>query len=268
MQRREFLAASAMAAVGLVGSGLARAAESESNRTFIELRIYRFASPQKQQAFEQFLAQAAIPAFNRAGVEPAGAFKLLAKDNEALKLTEDPTDLYVVLPYKNIQTMIELEDHLAGDQAFQQAGKDILNSPPKDAAYTRYESSLLYAFPQFPTVQAPNHSPDRLIQLRRYESHNRERALKKVQMFNEGGELAVFKRSGMTGVFFGEALIGDKLPNLTYMLSFENAEAQKKGWAAFGKDPDWKRLSKDEQYKDTVSTITNLILRPCEGSQI
>ena len=268
MQRREFLAASAAAAVGLVASGVGHAAESESNRMLIELRIYNFANPEKQSAFAAFLGKTAIPAFNRAGVEPVGAFKLLAKDNGALHLSQDSTDLYVVLPYKNVQTMIELEDKLAGDQEFQQAGKEILNAPTKDAAYTRYQSSLLYSFPQFPTLQVPNHSPDRLIQLRRYESHNRERAIKKVKMFNEGGELAVFKRSGMTGVFFGEALIGDKLPNLTYMLSFENDEAQKQGWANFGKDPDWKKLSKDEEYKDTVSTITNLLLRPVEGSQI
>jgi hypothetical protein len=52
------------------------------------------------------------------------------------------------------------------------------------------------------------------------------------------------------------------------MLSFESMDAQKAGWAAFGKDPDWKKLSKDPQYKDTVSNITNLYLRPIEGSQI
>jgi hypothetical protein len=33
-------------------------------------------------------------------------------------------------------------------------------------------------------------------------------------------------------------------------------------------DADWKKLSGDETYKDTVSNITNLVLRPVEGSAI
>ena len=33
-------------------------------------------------------------------------------------------------------------------------------------------------------------------------------------------------------------------------------------------DADWKRPSADESYKDTVSTITNLVLRPVTGSQV
>ena len=82
MQRREFLAASAAAATGLLVSGhSAPGAEPAMSRPFFELRRYHFASAAKQQAYEHFLADAAVPAFNRAGVEPVGVFKLLAKDN-------------------------------------------------------------------------------------------------------------------------------------------------------------------------------------------
>jgi hypothetical protein len=268
MQRREFLTASAAAAMSLALPKSGRAADSATGRQLIEVRTYHFASPEKQSAFEQFLATVSIPAFNRAGIEPVGVFKLLAKDNPALKLTADSTDLYVILPYKSVESMIALEDKLAADGDYQKAGAGILNVSKSDPAYTRYESSLLYAFEQFPQLQVPNKSEGRLIQLRTYESFSRERALKKLRMFQQGGELGIFSRSGMTGVFFGEALIGAKLPNLTYMLSFESDEAQKKGWNAFRDDPDWKKLSKDEEYKDTVTTITNLLLRPAAGSQI
>lgn len=236
----------------------------------IEVRTYQFATPQRQQAYEQFLSSAGIPAFNRAGVEPAGVLKLLAKDNPLLRLSADSTDLYVVLPYKNAQVMIDLEDKLAADKEYQNAGEEILGDPQQDPSYKRYEASLLYAFPHFPQVQVPTKSPDRLLQLRRYESHNRERARRKVEMFDVGGEIAVFKRCGMNPVFFGEALAGTHLPSLTYMLSFENDDAQKKGWQAFGGDPEWKKLNADPQYKETVMqrTIMNLLLRPAARSQI
>ena len=270
MKRREFLAAGTTATLGVVASNFTRAAEESSGRMLIEVRTYQFASPQKQQAHEQFLGSAGIAALNRAGVTPVGVLKLLAKDNPPLRLTTDSTDLYVILPYNNAQTMIDLDDKLAADQEYQNAGKDILGDMQRDPSYKRYEASLLYAFPYFPQVQVPTKSADRILQLRRYESHNRERARKKVLMFDEGGEIAIFKSCGMNPVFFGEALTGTHLPNLTYMLSFENDAAQKAGWKAFGQSPDWKKLNADPQYKETVmqQTIMNLLLRPTVGSQI
>lgn len=268
MDRRNFLAASASTAVGLALSRMTRAAGSEQGKALIEIRTYHFASPQKQQAYQRFVAETEIAALNRAGVNPVGVLKLVAKDNPALKLTADSTDLYMILPHRSAESFITLEDRLAADEAYQKAAGPFLVTPQKDPAFTRYETALLTAFDLFPQVQVPTTAPTRLIQLRTYESHSRERARKKLEMFQQGGELTIFKRSGMTGVFFGEAIAGDRMPNLTYMLSFEDDAAQKAGWKAFGQDPEWKKLSKAEAYKDTVSTITNLFLRPSEGSQI
>jgi hypothetical protein len=124
------------------------------------------------------------------------------------------------------------------------------------------------AFESVPLVTAVSKSPDRLLQLRTYQSHTNERALKKIEMFEKGGEIAIFRRCGMNPVLFGQSLAGAKLPNLTYMLAFDDQAAYDKGWKAFRDDPEWKKLSKDEAYKDTVSTITNLILRPATRSQI
>jgi hypothetical protein len=157
---------------------------------------------------------------------------------------------------------------LAADKEFQEAGKAVLEAPKLDPAFVRYESSLMLAFNDFPKVEVPAKGAERLFQLRIYESHNEERARKKIAMFNEGGEIKTFRRCGMTAVFFGQTLIGPKLPCLTYMLGFDDKAAMDKAWGAFRKDPDWKTLSADPAYKDTVSTITNLILRPASGSQI
>jgi hypothetical protein len=268
MHRREFLTASAaLAATATLLANDARGADDQP-RMFYELRTYHFASAAKQQAYEQFLQSSAIPAFNRAGVDPVGVFKLLSKDNPPLKLTEDSTDLIVLLPHKGIESVINLEGKLGADADFQKSGAAILNSSKDDPAYVRYDTSLLYAFPLAPKIDVPTKSPTRVLQLRTYESRNNERAAKKIEMFNQGGELTIFKRTGMTGVFFGQALAGAKLPNLTYMLGFDDPAALDKAWKAFRDDPDWKRLSKDDQYKDTVSTITNLILRPAAGSQV
>ena len=279
MDRREILTASAaVAAFGLAAApqrapaadAAPAGAGAAGGKQLIELRTYHFASPAKLEAFERFLAKAAIPALNRAGVRPVGAFKLLAKDNADAKppVTADGTDLYVLLPHESAAAVLALDAKLAGDGEFAEAGRDVLMAPKSDPAYTRYETSLLLGFDQCPRVEVPTTADTRVLQLRVYESHSRERNRKKVAMFNEGGEIGIFRRVGMPPVFFGEAVAGPRMPNLTYMLGFADEAAMKKGWDAFRTDPEWDKLKKDPAYKDTVSQITNLVLRPVAGSQV
>ena len=87
-------------------------------------------------------------------------------------------------------------------------------------------------------------------------------------MFNKGGEIAIFKKTGLRPVFFGETLIGPRIPNLTYMLAFDDIETRNKQWKVFSGDPGWKKLRANEAYKDTVSNTTDIILRPARYSQI
>ena len=58
------------------------------------------------------------------------------------------------------------------------------------------------------------------------------------------------------------------MPNLTYMLAFEDMTERDKNWDIFRNHPDWLKLKSDPQYKDTVSNITDIILRPASYSQI
>jgi hypothetical protein len=106
-----------------------------------------------------------------------------------------------------------------------------------------------------------------MFELRTYESHSDRAALNKLAMFN-AGEVPIFRRTGLTPVFFGETVVGEKMPSLTYMLTFADMPARDAAWAAFSKDPDWKTLSADPQYKENVSAISDIILRPTPYSQI
>ena len=66
---------------------------------------------------------------------------------------------------------------------------------------------------------------NRLLNFRVYESHNERAGKKKIEMFNKG-ELALFRRVGLTPVFFGETVVGSAMPNLTYLLVL----IARKGW--------------------------------------
>jgi hypothetical protein len=249
----------------LVGGMALRAAEG---RQVIEMRTYSFANAEKMKTFEGFLAKSMIPALNRAGANPVGAFVLKKDDNPNLKLESDPLEIRVLLAHPNAESALALAAKLDADADYAAAAKLVLGTPMKDPVYSRFETQMMLAFEQCPNVEAPSKSADRVLQLRIYESHNDERALRKIAMFNEGGEIGIFRRCGMNPVFFGQSVAGTKMPNLTYMLAFDSPAAQAAAWGKFQKDPDWNKIKVDPKYAETVSTITNLVLRPIEGSQI
>jgi hypothetical protein len=88
-------------------------------------------------------------------------------------------------------------------------------------------------------------------------------------MFDEG-ETALFRKLGMKVVFFGEALAGPNLPQLTYMLAYDDVAAREKAWGEFGSHPDWNKMKNMPGVSDgeIVSNISNALLRPMPFSGI
>jgi hypothetical protein len=109
-----------------------------------------------------------------------------------------------------------------------------------------------------------------LRNLRRYEHATESAGKKKLEMFNDAGETAIFKRLGFNPVFSGETLIGEARPNLIYLLAFDDLESHDRHWKAFGADPEWKKISALPEYADAklVSHITSTYLIPSACSQI
>ena len=268
MKRREFLTSSAAAAAlgTLLGGTNADAQESSmpAPREFYELRLYHLRRGPKTELFDRFYRDAAIPALNRAGVKPVGVFNLSIGP-------ESPT-MYVLLTHQSLESVATTADRLAADAEYLAAGAAFINAPASDPSYVRVESSLMAAFHGMPKLEIPapgDGNKSRIFELRTYESHSKKANRKKIEMF-EKGEIAIFRRNGVQPVFFGETLIGANLPNLTYMVVFENQAAHDKNWAAFGADPEWKKLSHTPGYTDSeiVCNISNVFLRPAPYSQI
>ncbi len=268
MQRREFLTTSAAAAVGLISLEVQTSTAAPATaRPLFELRTYHFPSREKQQAFEQFLEKSLVPALNRAGIEPVGVFKTVAAENPGLKLASDPSELRVLLPHASWESVVSLESKLSTDEALQNGATDILHAIKANLAFLRYDSTLLLAMEGAPHITPPPKNDGRVFELRTYESPNQERAKNKLEMFN-AGEFPIFAKVGMPGVFFGGAIVGQGLPQLTYMVTHNEFTDVKKNWGAFGKDSDWAKLRVVESYKDNVSKVISTFLRPAGGSQI
>jgi hypothetical protein len=260
VDRRKFLAASAVAAVSPVPT--LEALAQPAARQYIELRRYHLLPGAKQRAFSTFIGNVAIPAMNRAGVGRVGAFTVMYGENAPSML--------LVLTHQSLDSVATLREKLANDAAYVRDGAAILDVSLSDPAFVRVDSSVLRAFEAMPTVEASagaEKATPRIFELRTYESHSEKAAVNKVKMFN-AGEVPIFRRTGLTPIFFGETVVGPKMPNLVYMLTFENMPARDAAWSKFSQDPDWKTLSADPQYKENVSAISDIILRPTAYSQL
>jgi hypothetical protein len=263
MERREFLTAS-LAASALALAHPAEAQASGNQREYYEIRKYHLQSGPQTKITENYVSQALIPALNRMGIAPVGAFHLDIGP-------ETPT-LYLLLPTTNLETLITSELRLAHDPEFMKAAEPFWNAPATAPAFQRVESSIHIAFEGHPKLTAPASSAThskRIFQLRTYESPSSQAHVRKIEMFHHG-EFEVFQRAGCSPVFYSDTLIGPRMPNLTYMLSFADMADLTARWSLFGADPEWAKLKSSPRYdyEEIVSNISNLILSPTAYSQI
>ncbi len=221
---------------------------------FYELRTYQLNSPEKAAAFDKMM-RAAVPVMKKGGVTDIGVFR--GKCEKA----GDPNWRYVLTAAGSLDAIVLSRRAFASDEAFLEQARDYLSYGKDDPAYTRISVSAFSAFKGFPKLIKPSADTagERYFELRVYESHSEYKAYMKVKMFDEG-ELDIFADVGLRGVFFGSAVSGDNLPNLTYMLVYDNEAEKEKAWGSFRKAPAWQALKDEEIYKGTVSRITSRFL--------
>jgi hypothetical protein len=259
MKRRSFLQATLASVCTAAAAVPARAAEHSETPVY-ELRTYSLKAA-KQPVLETYLSKAFLPALKRLNIGPVGVF-IEKGEQEMVKVV-------VLVVFPSAAQVASLPAKLAADEEHQKAAKDYLAVKPDDAVYSRIESSLLVPIEGMPKLEKPDTAKARLFNLRIYESHNERAAAKKIEMFNKS-ELAIFRRVGLTPMFFASTVVGPAMPNLTYMLVFPDDDARKAAWSRFGGDDEWKKLKAIPEYadKEIVSRITNKILTPAAFSEI
>ena len=232
---------------------------------FYELRIYTFKTPEQLQRTETYLEKALLPALHRQGNLRVGVFRPVETDSTYGK------KLYVLIPHKTLEAFDKQESLLAKDKAYLEQGNDYLNALYTNAPYQRIQTILLKAFSGMPIAAKPdlkNPVNERVYELRSYEGHTEKIYRNKVEMFNAGDEVGLFKRLGFNAVFYGEVLSGANMPNLMYMTTFENKASRDAHWKAFVDDAQWKTLSAMPEYKNNVSKIEIFFLRPTTYSDL
>jgi hypothetical protein len=259
MNRREFLTTGV---TGLAATNIAGGSEGTGDtaqRQFFEWRQYHLRTGVPKNLVGDFLKNVGIAAMNRVGIKTVGVFNPVYGPSR-------PT-LHVLLVHDSLDSVVTASAKLLADPEVREKGASFIDATLSDPAYVRWESSLMAAFTGMPKIEPPKFK-ERIFELRIYEGHSVKANKKKIEMFNEGGEIGIFRKTGFSPVLYGETIIGQNMPNLTYMLAFKDMADRDQKWQVFRDDPDWKKLSGDPAYKDTVSNITDIILQPTAYSQI
>jgi hypothetical protein len=231
-------------------------------RVVIELRYFRMRSGRQVERTTDYLRRGLLPACERAGIRPVGCFSAVIAPDSPFVLT--------LASHPSLAALEASRGKLSADKELL-AAEDEYNSMT-ELSYMRMESALLLAFPSMPTVAPPparENGAAHIFELRTYETPNDKALARKIKMFGDG-EIDAFRRSGMVTVFFGQTIVGSRMPNLTYMLAYDDLAARDKTWRAFSADPEWRKLRTTPGLSDAdiVNNISNAILQPLAFSPI
>jgi hypothetical protein len=230
-------------------------------RYYYQIKVYHLKTAEQETKLDTYLQNAYLPALHRAGIPSAGVFKPIEKDTEQV--------VYVFVPFSTWKQYEELDGKLDKDAQYQADGKEYIDAAYTNIPYRRIETILLKAFELAPVPTAPQLTAakaDRVYEMRSYEGPTEKLHKNKVQMFNKGDEVGLFKRLGFNAVFYSEVIAGSTMPNLMYMTTFNSKADRDEHWKAFGDDAYWKVLVAKPEYQHNVSKAVITLLRPTDYS--
>lgn len=246
------------AAIGLRGEaqekqGAATAAVQPGGQEYYLLRKYHLTRAQAAGC-DRYLEAAMLPALARLGFRDVGAF--------GLEYGPETPATYLLMRADDSARLLRLEQDLMADGEYARAAASFRAASAAAPSFGRIEDTLLYAFAGHPKLTVPP-GGKRILQMRTYESPSMADYVRKVEMFHSG-EFEIFANCGMKAVFYAHAVVGQRMPALTYMLRFDSLADLEARWDQFRLNPEWAKLQKDPRFsgEDLVSNISNLLLSP------
>src|SRR5262249_32781417 len=139
MERRAFLSSALgttlMAAAGVSPSSAAQGSSAAPAPECYLWRQYVLRTGTHQRRLGAFLQTAAIPARNRLGHKPIGAFEVV--------FGLPTPGVFVLTPLSSLEKLAALESGLDKDEPFMKAADAYYSAPATDPVYVRQEVSVL-----------------------------------------------------------------------------------------------------------------------------
>ncbi len=208
----------------------------------------------------EYLGKAGLPALERAVAGP----KIVL---EAVVAAHMP-QVAVLVGFDSLAQYGGLREKLRADKDLPAAFSawERGDEPP----YEYYTTSLLEATDYCPEVKPDSErKTPRIFELRTYHSPTWRQLAALHERF-AGPEIRIFHRSGVHPILYTQTIIGQQMPNLTYLIPFENLAEREKAWAAFGSDPEWVKVRKEsvDRYGQISSVIQMSLWRATPYSPV
>jgi hypothetical protein len=236
---------------------------AKMNGDFYQIKVYHLKSNDQVALVDQYLKNVYLPALHRLSIKNIGVFKPIANDTSSVKF------IYVLIPFQSSEAWMNLDKQLSKDKVYMAAARSFREAPSDKVPYERMESILLDAFSgQRHLVIPATKNAERVFELRSYESPTLHLAEKKMDMFNDRGEIQIFNRLKFNPVFYAKVVSGSRMPNFMYMPIFESVEHRNAQWKVFGNDPKWKEISTDpvNENKVSVNRIESILMHSTDYS--
>jgi hypothetical protein len=238
MQRRSLLSwlgASAAGAFSL--SGVAEARPQNGTRV-VSLESFCTTDADEMLRLHDYLGGTLLPVMNQ--VHNGSALCL-----DAIVAPRTPQALFVAV-FSSFDEMLDVRGRIASHPRIQQARAELESGP----GFCQVQSQVLTA-----TRETVRLNPDRLrsgiLELRSYHApgwHDGPPAL-----FGE-----VLNRAGIQPVLNGSSAAGEHVPQLTFLIPFENLAAREEAWSRFDRDSEWIEVRQKSAVKVTGKSIYKL----------
>jgi hypothetical protein len=220
-----------------------------------EWRIYTLTGD--GQALDVYFSDVLQPALKKLNVK-SGFFKLLKEQEKDLR--------YTLFVYKDLSSYLNAKHELWKNTTFVKAAAPFFEATAPRPVYSEMQTYLCEAFEGIPSYMQPS-SERTILEFRNYKSPNEEANLRKIKMF-ESGETAIFDKSGINSVCYGNVLAGPRMPSLIYLTWHKDEASRNEAWQKFSSSDDWKKMSSLPEYANTATDNKVVLLSPLSFSDV
>ncbi|MDA2931248.1 NIPSNAP family protein, partial [Acidobacteria bacterium AH-259-O06] len=232
MNRRHFLSSSLAAGTAAMVPGLALPADAKKT-PYYELTFFKMHAGSQGGRMNAWAKDTLLPLADKYKLGPVGFFRLA--------IGPDTPQLVMLIEHSGWAEVQSRWRALLGDPQWASglAKLEQGNEPPFDRAESRLLRATDYSPPLSQAV-GKSKTP-RVFEFRVYHSPTLTQ-LKALHERFSGPEIKIFHRSGIHPILYADTEFGPDVPNLTYLTPFDSLEAREKAWAAFGADPEWRKV--------------------------
>lgn len=222
------------------GAGAALAAGPTTKSRYYVVELYKLKNGTQAARLHDYFSKSRIPAMQQA--HEGGPILVL----EALVAPHMP-QVACIAGFNSLDQLSTVMSKVATSVEWEQGPE-----PP----FESQSSMVIEAAPYSPELVREKRKTPRVFEWRVYHSPTFSQLNALHDRFN-GAEVKIFHRSGVHPVLYASTLIGPDMPNLTYLIPFDNLDAREKAWAAFGADEEWIKVRKEsvDKHGQVASTI-------------